>query len=56
MIKMVAPSFVIDIQYKDNDEVNIQLWDNIMYVNQTWYQLDIKNIKRMFSEYNEIWQ
>lgn len=34
---LIASSFVIDIQYKDNDEVYIRLWDKDMYVNQTWY-------------------
>lgn len=53
MFKMEAASFEIEIQYIDDEEVNVKLWDNIMYVNQTWYKLDIKNIKEIFSKYNE---
>ncbi len=53
MFKMEVPSFEIEVQYSDDSEVNVKLWDNTMYVNQTWYQLDIKNIKEIFSKYKE---
>ena len=53
MFKMAIPSFDIDIQYSDGHKVNVKLWDNIMYVERIWYQLDIKSIKEIFSRYNK---
>ena len=47
MFKMTAPHLKIVIRYSDDSEVKIQLWDALMYVNKTWYKLDIKAIKEI---------
>ena len=47
MFKMTAPHLRIVIRYSDNREVNIQLWDALMYVNKTWYKIDIRAIKEI---------
>ena len=47
MFKMTAPHLKIVIRYSDDSEVKIQLWDSIMYVNKTWYKLDIRAIKEI---------
>ena len=47
MFKMTAPHLKIVILYSDDSEVKIQLWDALMYVNKTWYKLDIKAIKEI---------
>ena len=45
--KMTAPQLRIVIRYSDDSEVKIQLWDALMYVNKTWYKLDIRAIKEI---------
>lgn len=52
MFKMAVPSFDIDIQYSDGRKANVKLWDNIMYADKIWYQLDVKNMKAILSKYN----
>ena len=47
MFKMTAPHLKIVIRYSDDSEVKIQLWDALMYVNKTWYKLDIRAIKEI---------
>ena len=47
MFKMTAPHLRIVIRYSDDSEVKIQLWDALMYVNKTWYKLDIRAIKEI---------
>ena len=47
MFKMTAPYLRIEIRYSDDSEVKIQLWDALMYVNKTWYKLDIRAIKEI---------
>ena len=47
MFKMSAPYLRIEIRYSDDSEVKIQLWDALMYVNKTWYKLDIRAIKEI---------
>lgn len=47
MFKMTAPQLRIVIRYSDDSEVKIQLWDALMYVNKTWYKLDIRAIKEI---------
>ena len=47
MFKMTAPHLKIVILYSDDSEVKIQLWDALMYVNKTWYKLDIRAIKEI---------
>ena len=47
MFKMTAPHLRIVIRYSDNSEVNIKLWDALMYVNKTWYKIDIRAIKEI---------
>ena len=49
MFKMTAPQLRIVIRYSDDSEVKIQLWDALMYVNKTWYKLDIRAIKEILS-------
>lgn len=49
MFKMAAPHLRIEIRYSDDSEVKIQLWDALMYVNKTWYKLDIRAIKEILS-------
>ena len=44
---MTAPHLKIVIRYSDDSEVKIQLWDALMYVNKTWYKLDIRAIKEI---------
>lgn len=43
MFKMEAPSLTITIRYDGGEEVTVQLWDQLMYVDRTWYQLDRSN-------------
>ena len=47
MFKMTAPHLKIVIRYSDDSEVKIQLWDALMYVNKTWYKIDIRAIKEI---------
>ena len=47
MFKMTTPQLRIVIRYSDDSEVKIQLWDALMYVNKTWYKLDIRAIKEI---------
>jgi hypothetical protein len=47
MFKMTAPHLRIVIRYSDNSEVNIKLWYALMYVNKTWYKIDIRAIKEI---------
>ncbi|UTC58379.1 hypothetical protein ABK01_08975 [Treponema sp. OMZ 305] len=47
MFKMTAPQLRIVIRYSDDSEVKIQLWDALMYVNKTWYKIDIRAIKEI---------
>lgn len=47
MFKMTVPHLRIVIRYSDNSEVNIKLWDALMYVNKTWYKIDIRAIKEI---------
>ena len=47
MFKMTAPQLRIVIRYSDNSEVNIKLWYALMYVNKTWYKIDIRAIKEI---------
>ena len=47
MFKMTAPHLRIVIRYRDDSEVNIQLWDALMYVNKTWCKLDMRAIKEI---------
>ncbi|MFC2308643.1 MAG: hypothetical protein ACFNUH_05805 [Bacteroidota bacterium] len=47
MFKITAPHLRIVIRYSDNSEVNIKLWYALMYVNKTWYKLDIRAIKEI---------
>ena len=47
MFKMTTPHLRIVIRYSDNSKVKIQLWDALMYVNKTWYKLDIRAIKEI---------
>ena len=47
MFKMTAPHLKIVIRYSDDSEVKIQLWGALMYVNKTWYKLDIRAIKEI---------
>ena len=49
MFKMTAPQLRIVIRYSDDSEVKIQLWDALMYVNKTWYKLDIRAIKEILA-------
>ena len=49
MFKMTAPQLRIVIRYSDDSEVEIQLWDALMYVNKTWYKLDIRAIKEILA-------
>ena len=47
MFKMTAPHLRIVIRYSDDSELKIQLWDALMYVNKTWYKIDIRAIKEI---------
>ncbi|UTC51656.1 hypothetical protein [Treponema sp. OMZ 855] len=47
MFKMTAPHLRIVIRYSDGSEVKIQLWYVLMYVNKTWYKIDIRAIKEI---------
>ena len=47
MFKMTAPQLRIVIRYSDDSEIKIQLWDALMYVNKTWYKIDIRAIKEI---------
>ena len=47
MFKMTAPHLRIVIRYSDDSEVKIQLWDALMYVNKTWYKIDIRATKEI---------
>ena len=47
MFKMTAPHLRIVIRYSDDRKIKIQLWDALMYVNKTWYKLDIRAIKEI---------
>ena len=47
MFKMTAPHLRIVIRYSDDSELKIQLWDTLMYVNKTWYKIDIRAIKEI---------
>ena len=47
MFKMTAPQLRIVIRYSDDSEVKIQLWDALMYVNKTWYKIDIRAMKEI---------
>ena len=49
MFKMTTPYLRIVIRYSDDSEVEIQLWDALMYVNKTWYKLDIRAIKEILA-------
>ena len=49
MFKMTAPHLRIVIRYSDNSEVNIKLWYALMYVNKTWYKIDIRAIKEILA-------
>lgn len=53
MFKMTVPSFDMDIQYDNGRKINVKLWDNIMYTDKRWYQLDIQKIKAKLSQYNK---
>ena len=47
MFKMTAPYLRTVIRYSDDRKIKIQLWDALMYVNKTWYKLDIRAIKEI---------
>jgi len=47
MFKMTAPQLRIVIRYSDDSKVEIQLWDALMYVNKTWYKIDIRAMKEI---------
>ena len=49
MFKMTAPHLIVEIRYSDDSKVRIQLWDALMYVNKTWYKLDIRAIKEILA-------
>ena len=49
MFKMTAPHLRIVIRYSDDRKIKIQLWDALMYVNKTWYKLDIRAIKEILA-------
>ena len=45
MIKMKVAERTIKIIFRDESKIYVQLWDNLMRINQIWYRLDTKQLE-----------
>ena len=45
MIKMKVAERTIKIIFRDENKIYVQLWDNLMRINQIWYRLDTKQLE-----------
>lgn len=47
MFKMKAAERTIKIIYRDDSRICVQLWDNLMRINQIWYRLNTKQLEEI---------
>lgn len=45
MVKMKVAERTIKIIFRDESKIYVQLWDNLMRINQIWYRLDTKQLE-----------
>lgn len=45
MVKMKVVERTIKIIFRDESKIYVQLWDNLMRINQIWYRLDTKQLE-----------
>ena len=45
MVKMKVAERTIRIIFRDESKIYVQLWDNLMRINQIWYRLDTKQLE-----------
>ena len=45
MVKMKVAERTIKIIFRDESKIYVQLWDNLMRINQVWYRLDTKQLE-----------
>ena len=45
MVKMKVAERTIKIIFRDESKLYVQLWDNLMRINQIWYRLDTKQLE-----------
>lgn len=47
MFKMRAAEYTIKIVYRDDSRISIQIWDDLMRIDQIWYCLDLLDRKQL---------
>ena len=45
MVKMKVAERTIKIIFRDESKIYVQLWDNLIRINQIWYRLDTKQLE-----------
>ena len=45
MVKMKVAERTIKIIFRDETKIYVQLWDNLMRINQIWYRLGTKQLE-----------
>ena len=47
MFKMRAAEYTIKIVCRDDSRISIQIWDDLMRIDQIWYRLDLLDRKQL---------